>query len=364
MRSGNLGQPAGGEQVIAEVSGSHCRIRNTENLAQGSVGAYSITVKLSEEWQELSVIAVFQAYDTAIDVVVTGDDVLIKIPHEVLETENAPVYLGFDGKLSNGTVVRRTVPVLLGNVQHTLEPSEESEAEATPSVVAQIEATAAEALRIAQSIADAAAAGEFDGEPGPEGPQGQAGAAGATGAAGKDGSQIWISSAAPMQIINNIGGGDAGLNSIQGIGEIGSFSSTTYWRFELSDLSGPSSIVAPAAGDLIFYESYYYPVFSVGSFVKSNIRVSIKGATGAAGAQGPKGDDGEQGPEGPQGPQGPAGATGAQGAAGSDGTTFTPGVSSAGVLSWTNDGNKQNPASVDIVGAVLNALPTWQGGSY
>lgn len=28
-----------------------------------------------------------------------------------------------------------------------------------------------------------------------------------------------------------------------------------------------------------------------------------------------------------------------------DGTTFTPTVSSAGVISWTNDGNKQNPQS-------------------
>ncbi len=39
-----------------------------------------------------------------------------------------------------------------------------------------------------------------------------------------------------------------------------------------------------------------------------------------------------------------------QGAAGKDGTTFTPSVSAAGVLSWTNDGGKQNPASVSIKG--------------
>ena len=58
------------------------------------------------------------------------------------------------------------------------------------------------------------------------------------------------------------------------------------------------------------------------------------------------------------------GANGTNGTDGDDGTTFTPSVSSAGVLSWTNDGGKQNPQSVDIVAAVISALPTWQGGSY
>ena len=34
------------------------------------------------------------------------------------------------------------------------------------------------------------------------------------------------------------------------------------------------------------------------------------------------------------------------------GTTFSPSVSGDGVLSWSNDGNKTNPQSVDIAGAV------------
>ena len=43
-------------------------------------------------------------------------------------------------------------------------------------------------------------------------------------------------------------------------------------------------------------------------------------------------------------------AVGPAGPPGADGTTFTPTVSSAGVISWTNDGGKQNPASVNIKG--------------
>ena len=49
-------------------------------------------------------------------------------------------------------------------------------------------------------------------------------------------------------------------------------------------------------------------------------------------------------------PKGDTGDTGATG------TTFTPSVSSAGVISWSNDGGKQNPESVDIAAAVRSAI--------
>lgn len=48
--------------------------------------------------------------------------------------------------------------------------------------------------------------------------------------------------------------------------------------------------------------------------------------------------------------RGQTGATGAAGAKGATGTTFTPTVSSAGVLSWSNDGGLNNPTSVNIKG--------------
>lgn len=60
-----------------------------------------------------------------------------------------------------------------------------------------------------------------------------------------------------------------------------------------------------------------------------------------------------------KGPQGATGATGPQGnpgTNGTDGTTFTPAVSSTGVISWTNDGGKQNPASVDLAAPVIQAV--------
>ena len=50
------------------------------------------------------------------------------------------------------------------------------------------------------------------------------------------------------------------------------------------------------------------------------------------------------------GPAGEPGTPGQDGKDGSDGTTFTPSVSAAGVISWTNDGGKTNPNPVNIKG--------------
>ena len=58
------------------------------------------------------------------------------------------------------------------------------------------------------------------------------------------------------------------------------------------------------------------------------------------------------------------GPTGADGTNGSDGVTFTPGVSNAGILHWMNDGGRPNPASFNIVSAVLAALPDAEGVSF
>ena len=48
--------------------------------------------------------------------------------------------------------------------------------------------------------------------------------------------------------------------------------------------------------------------------------------------------------------RGTQGAKGETGARGANGTTFTPTVSSAGVLSWSNNGGLNNPTSVNIKG--------------
>lgn len=81
-----------------------------------------------------------------------------------------------------------------------------------------------------------------------------------------------------------------------------------------------------------------------------------QGPKGDTGATGPKGDTGDPGETGPQGPAGADGAKGADGAPGKDGTngrdgvTFTPAINAAGDLSWSNDGGKANPETVNLKG--------------
>ena len=65
---------------------------------------------------------------------------------------------------------------------------------------------------------------------------------------------------------------------------------------------------------------------------------------------GPKGDKGDKGDQGPQGSTGATGATGATGEVGPRGYTFTPSLSSSGVLTFTNDGNLPNPNAVNLTG--------------
>lgn len=52
---------------------------------------------------------------------------------------------------------------------------------------------------------------------------------------------------------------------------------------------------------------------------------------------------------------------GGGGGSGVNGTTFYPNVSADGVISWTNDGGKENPEPVNLVTAVISALPVYNG---
>jgi len=58
------------------------------------------------------------------------------------------------------------------------------------------------------------------------------------------------------------------------------------------------------------------------------------------------------------------GSKGSKGDTGKTGAVFTPSVSSAGVLSWSNNGGLSNPASVDLAAAVIAALPSADSQAY
>lgn len=122
--------------------------------------------------------------------------------------------------------------------------------------------------------------------------------------------------------------------------------------------------------------------------IKVDVDIKTDFLKGEKGDKGDRGDRGLEGPQGPAGPQGEKGEKGDKGDAGkgilsyelidgshssgqydtyrityTDGTSediqvyngkngavFTPRIDSEGNLSWTNDGNLENPGSVNIKG--------------
>lgn len=137
------------------------------------------------------------------------------------------------------------------------------------------------------------------GPAGPEGPKGATGPAGPDGAPGKDGSP-----------------GKDGADGAPG-----------------QDGFSPSASVAETS---------------------TGATITITDKTGTTTAEIKNGKDGAPGK---------AGTNGKDGAPGADGTTFTPSVSAAGDLSWTNDGGKANPAPVNIKGPQGKTGPTGPQGA-
>lgn len=103
---------------------------------------------------------------------------------------------------------------------------------------------------------------------------------------------------------------------------------------------GAPGTQGPAGAD----GGYYTPTVDMsGNLTWAGSKAGMPAIDGAN-IKGPKGDTGNTGAAGADG------VDGAPGADGKDGTTFTPAVDADGNLSWTNDGGKANPATVNIKG--------------
>nr|DAF74960.1 MAG TPA: extracellular matrix protein [Caudoviricetes sp.] len=193
------------------------------------------------------------------------------------------------------------------------------------------------------------------GDPGEKGEKGDTGAQGPKGDTGEKGPQGKTGPAGPTGPTGPKGDTGAGF-VVKGYYATASLLQNAVQSPDVGDAYG--------VGTAEPYDIYIYDGVS-GTWVNNGPLQGAKGdkgdtgATGPQGEQGPQGETGPQGPQGETGPTGPAGPDGApgkdgspgkDGAPGADGTTFTPSVSAAGDLSWTNDGGKENPASVNIKG--------------
>ena len=169
------------------------------------------------------------------------------------------------------------------------------------------------------------------GKPGERGPQGETGPEGQTGPAGPEGPKGATGPAGPDGAPGKDGSpGKDGANGAPG-----------------QDGFSPSASVAET---------------STGATITITDKTGTTTAEIKNGKDGAPGKDGTNGKDGAPGADGAPGTPGANGTDGKDGTTFTPSVSAAGDLSWTNDGGKANPAPVNLKGPQGETGPTGPQG--
>lgn len=194
------------------------------------------------------------------------------------------------------------------------------------------------------------------GDKGDTGPKGDKGDTGATGPTGPEGPRGPQGEQGPQ--------GKTGPQGEQGPagpkGETGSgFKVLGYYGTKAAlDAAQKATAAAGDAYGVGTAEPYDIYIFDgiTGEFINNGPLQGAKGETGERGPQGiqgPKGDpgkDGAKGADGLPGKDGADGAPGKDGTNGRDGVTFTPSMSDDGDLSWTNDGGKANPKTVNLKG--------------
>lgn len=194
------------------------------------------------------------------------------------------------------------------------------------------------------------------GDKGDTGPKGDKGDTGATGPTGPEGPRGPQGEQGPQ--------GQTGPRGEQGPagpkGETGSgFKVLGYYGTKAALDAAQKATAQPGdaygVGTAEPYDIYIFDGIT-GEFINNGPLQGAKGETGERGPQGiqgPKGDpgkDGANGADGLPGKDGADGAPGKDGTNGRDGVTFTPSMSDGGDLSWTNDGGKANPKTVNLKG--------------
>ena len=188
------------------------------------------------------------------------------------------------------------------------------------------------------------------GEAGERGPKGETGAQGPKGDTGEQGPKGETGAQGPKGETGERGPkGETGAQGPKGDTGAGFLVKGYYATASVLE----ASVQNPMAGD----------AYGVGASEPYDIYI-FDGVTESwinngplQGARGEKGDKGEPGEAGTPGRDGADGTDGQNGEPGQNGATFTPSVSTDGVLSWTNDGGKENPASVNIKGPAGEAGP-------
>lgn len=258
------------------------------DVTTGAVGI-PVSFRFSEDWDDLSKIAVFKTDSTETPVEMAVLLNATTVPHEILTTPYEILWIGVYGSNAQGTKVTPTIWANAGAIQPGTELETIDPSEPTPSWVAQVQAAAEQALLIAQGIQTAAQNGEFDGEDGAAGADGISPTASVSEITG--GHKVTISYGDGLSVSFNVmdGKGQKGDKGDPG----------------LPGDQGPQGQKGDAGAD------GFSPAVTVSSITGGH-KVTITDKThpsgqsfdvmdGADGAEGPQGPDGEKGDQGEPG---------------------------------------------------------------
>ncbi len=135
-------------------------------ITTSSVGI-PVAFNFDAVWDGLTKIAVFRGSGVDVEVALLTDAAVV--PPEVLTTAGGDLYIGVYGRSAYGDLVIPTIWGKAGHIYDGTVPADPDPADPTPEWSYQVQTAASEALRIAQGLAAAAAAGDFDGADGQDG---------------------------------------------------------------------------------------------------------------------------------------------------------------------------------------------------
>lgn len=307
-----------------------------ELLTAGMAKAVSVQFVFSDDWDGLTKTAVFTNGRATVDVLAANwDGDTVMVAPEVLAVPGRYVRVGVYGTNASG-VVLPTVWVTLGKVQPAAEPSGDASTDPTLPVWAQLQEIIGDLNNLTTKAKENLVA--------------------AINEAAKTGSG---------------GAGSIDLRTADGYIQYSNDGGETWENLiALADLKGEDG--APgmpgtdgkdgASGQDGFSPSASVAETATGATITITDKTGTSTAEIKNGKDGAPGKDGTNGKDGTPGADGAPGTPGKDGTDGKDGTTFTPSVSAAGVLSWTNDGGKANPAPVNLKGPQGETGPTGPQG--
>lgn len=306
--------------MILQATGQELIIVDKTLVVSGTVGVYTAQFELSDEWTDYAITAVFKSAVNGTYEVLLDSNNECTIPYEVIAQPDflqIGIY-GVNGADRYPAIYTERIYINTGTEQG------EPPSEPTQDLYDQMLNLVQQANTIAANVQAQADNGDFDGF-----------SPTATVEAITDGVKITITDKNGTTT-QNVTNGEQGATGADGYSPSANVTAITGGvRVSITDKNGTTTqdvMNGINGADGANGADGFSPIATVEA-ITGGAKITITDKNGTTTQNVLNGVDG------------------ANGTNGTNGTTFTPSVSNAGVISWTNNGGLPNPASVDLASA-------------